>query len=119
MQLHPFGMSTDRTEESDEKDVPQQQFSIRSLWQISENWQFDTTLRYVDRIAGVEIANKEKIDYYLTFDFRIAWQAHELIELSFVGQNMFGKHREFRASAVDTQATDVEPSLFVKANLHF
>ncbi|NOR70513.1 MAG: TonB-dependent receptor [Methylomarinum sp.] len=117
MQLHYSAKSTDTTEELDEGDTPHHQFTARSNWQVFENWQFDTAVRYVDMVRTG--TSKEAVDSYVTIDLRVAWQAHESVELSVIGQNLLGKHREFRGSTVDIQATDVEPSLFVKADLRF
>jgi len=117
VQLHLREGSTDKTEEEDEGDTPHHQATIRSLWQITQDWQFDTTLRYVDMIK--EGANKEVIDSYVAVDLRLAWQAYKALEISFVGQNLFDSHREFRGSTVETQATDVEPSLFFQAKIQY
>lgn len=119
MQLHLKPGSTDITEEGDEDDTPHHQFSIRSLWQINQDWQFDTTLRYVDKVLASPAAGKPAVDDYITLDVRLAWQVHEHVELSMVGQNLFGDHLEFRGSTVDTQATEVEPSVFMQADFRF
>jgi len=115
MQLHLRNGSVDQTEEFDEGDTPHHQTTIRSLWQVSENWQLDTAMRYVDMIEGGR--NKESVDSYVAVDIRLAWQVYEALEVSFIGQNLFDDHREFRGSTVDTQATDVEPSLFFQAKI--
>lgn len=117
MQLHPSAKSNDVTEEADEGDTPHHQFIIRSNLQVFENWQLDTAVRYVDMVRAA--TNKEAVDAYVTLDMRVAWQAHESVDLSVIGQNLLGKHREFRGSTVDTQATDVEPSVFFQADFHF
>jgi len=121
MQLHLSESSSDTTEEADEGDTPHHQFSLRSLWQVSEQWQLDTTLRYVDMVRAVKgrIDDKDPIKSYLTVDCRVAWQLDPSVQLSVVGQNLLGNHREFRESTVDTQSTDVEPSVFFKADFHF
>lgn len=119
MQLHLTDISTNTIEETDEDDTPHHQFTIRTLWQVTEKWQFDTTLRYVDRIKESKVSGKEAVDSYITFDLRVAWQAHESVELSLVGQNLLGDHREFRGSAVDTQATDVEPGVYFKVDFRY
>ena len=94
---------------------PHHQATVRSLWQVSSDWQLDSALRYVDRVEST--SNKDGVDSYITLDLRIAWQAYEMMTLSLVGQNLLGKHREFRGSTVETQATDVEPSLFFQVDL--
>ncbi len=117
IQLHLSSKSTDLTEEQDEGDTPHHQFSFSSFWQVTQNLQLDTTLRYVDMIKGGR--EKQPVDSYTTMDCRVSWQAHELLELSVIGQNLFGKHREFRGSTIDTQATDVELSVYFKADFRY
>ena len=119
LQLHRKATSVDTTEEGDEGDTPHHQFTIRSLWQVAKGWQFDTTLRYVDKVKASLGAGKEAVDDYMTIDLRLAWQVHKNVELSVIGQNLLGDHREFRGSTVDTQATDVEPSVFMQADFRF
>ncbi|NOQ36488.1 MAG: TonB-dependent receptor [Methylococcaceae bacterium] len=119
MQIHKSSDSSDITEEQDEGDTPHHQASLRSLWQPHPDWQVDTTLRYVDMIKEIPFTNKPAVKSYIMLDLRLAWQFNENLELSLIGQNLLGKHREFRGSTVDTQATDVEPSVFFKADFHF
>lgn len=118
IQLHLKPGSTDRTEEGDEGDTPQHQFDIRSFWQVTEQWQLDTSIRYVDRVKASNSAEKPHVEAYVTIDLRIAWQALDQLELSIIGQNLLGKHREFRGSTIDTQATDVEPSIYFQADFN-
>jgi len=118
IQLHKDASSTDTTEEVDEGDTPHHQFNIRSLWQVSESWQLDAAVRYVGLVRGASELSKDAVDPYVTVDLRVAWQAHQSIELSVIGQNLLGKHREFRGSTVETQATDVEPSVYFQMDFH-
>ena len=117
MQLHSSEKSSDTTEEADEGDTPHHQFSISSHWQVFESWQLDSTVRYVDMVR--EAVSKDAVDSYVTIDLRVAWQVHESVDLSLIGQNLLGKHREFRGSTIDTQATDVEPSVFFQADFNY
>lgn len=121
MQLHPTPESGDTTEEADEGDTPHHQSTLRSMWQVDEDWQFDVVLRYVDEIKAINQPKirKEGINEYFTMDMRLAWEAHESVDLSLVGQNLFGNHREFRGSTVDTLPTDVEPSVYLQADFRF
>lgn len=119
LQLHLKQGSIDTTEEGDEGDSPQHQFTFRSLWQISKEWQLDGALRYVDMVKASKSTKKDSVDSYFTIDMRMAWQVNKVVELSLIGQNLLGKHREFRGSTIDTQATDVEPSIFFQADFHY
>ena len=119
IQLHPRSASNDNTEEADEGDTPHHQFTLRSFWQVSDNWQIDSSLRYVDLVRAAPETLKEAVDSYFTIDTRIAWKVDKTVELSIIGRNLLGSHREFRGSTIETQATDVEPSVFFKADLQF
>ena len=120
VQLHnPAGSTLSLMEDRYEAQTPHHQFTVQSFWQVSENWQWDTTLRYVDMIKTSTL-NVDTVGSYITMDMRVAWQTHDdTIELAVIGQNLWGSHREFRSSTVDLQATDVEPSVFFKADFHF
>ncbi len=119
MQLHLAEHSTDRSEEGDEGDTPHHQFNLQSYWQINEDWQFDGVLKYVDMVRQTAFSNKESVGAYFAVDLRLAWQPYDELELAVVGQNLAGKHREFRGSTVDTQATDVETGVYFKADLRY
>lgn len=61
---------------------------LHSMLDLPGNFQFDLTVRYLDRLK------KPKIPDYFTFDSRIAWTYHHL-EISVVGQNLWeARHRE-------------------------
>ncbi len=119
IQLHLEPSSVDTTEEGDEGDTPHHQASLRSLWQVTEDFQFDGVLRYVDKVRENKLGRKPGVPAYITMDLRLAWQANQALNLAVVGQNLFGKHREFRGSSVEIQATDVETSLYFMATVEY
>lgn len=112
LQLHVDNGSTDVTEEGDENDSPHHQFALTSELNLTETLEFDTTIRFVDSIP--KTAQKSDVDAYVTMDLRLGWQPVKSLDISLVGLNLFGNHREFRGSTVVTQPTDVEPSIFVR-----
>jgi iron complex outermembrane receptor protein len=75
---------------------PRHQFSIRSLFDITEQIDFDLWLRYVGRLPELNI------DDYVTIDARLAWRPVKNLELSVVGQNLFEEgHAEFSTLEVE------------------
>lgn len=109
LQLHTEGYSNDTiTEDGAEDDIPNHQFSIRSMMDLPGNLEFDTWIRYVDSVPSVNV------DSYITLDARLGWNLTEKIELSIVGRNLLeNRHKEYGSSAIiNTQVTGIERSVF-------
>jgi iron complex outermembrane receptor protein len=71
---------------------PDVQFSVRSLFNISDNIEFDTGLRYVDSLPN------PAVPHYVEADARLAWRPTPTLEVSLVGKNLLHKrHAEFGA----------------------
>jgi len=83
MQLHRTSFSTATTAEAAEGESPEQQVSLRSSFDITNNLFFDTWVRYVDELPD------QHMNAYITLDTRLAWKPVKGIELSIVGQNHF------------------------------
>jgi len=107
--------------ELDKISPPQQQWSLRSSWDLPEHLELDLWLRYVDRIqAG--IPQPVRIDDYLTLDARLGWRPHPALDLSLVGQNLLdGAHPEFLMESGYQQRTLVEVprGFYLKLNWRF
>ncbi len=75
---------------------PQQQYSIRSLMDISSNITFDMWAYFVDELPNSSRANNHPIPDYFSFNARLAWRPVEALELSLTGQNLLqDRHTEF------------------------
>ncbi len=75
---------------------PRNQFSVRSLFDITKQLEFDLWLRYVGSLPEINV------NHYTTIDARLAWRPIENIELSVVGQNLFEKgHPEYYSLEVE------------------
>lgn len=89
---------------------PHFMFGLRSSVDLTDDIEFDTMLRYVDRLEGIDAAE------YAELDLRIGWQASEQLRLSLSGQNLLhDSHSEFRENLVSLAPIDVERSIFLKA----
>jgi iron complex outermembrane receptor protein len=75
---------------------PRNQVYLRSSLDLPANVAFDTTFRYVDMSASLNVPS------YLVMDLRLAWRPVEQLELSVVGQNLLDDgHAEARGSTVE------------------
>ncbi|HXT10807.1 MAG TPA: TonB-dependent receptor [Candidatus Angelobacter sp.] len=71
---------------------PQNQFSLRSSMDLPQNIQFDTTLRWVDRLYNNNGATVGTVPSYFELDARLAWRPVKSLELAIVGQNLLHDH---------------------------
>jgi iron complex outermembrane receptor protein len=116
MHLRPDPDSGDTGEEDDEGDTPEHQIALRAQWDPRPDWELDTTVRFVDEtmrpVSGRPTQGGER---YWNLDLRLGWQPSSELSLSLVARNLLDDHREFRAATIETEATKVEPSVFLQA----
>ena len=81
-----------------EKQSPQNNFYIRSSFDLPHNVDFDLILRYVDQLPGYSTtllgatSVNAGVKSYLTLDARLAWRATKNLEIAVIGQNLFDSH---------------------------
>jgi len=100
---------------------PEHNFSIRSLYNISEKLEFDTALYYVSDLDNAREVDGSitPIDAYLKWDMRLGWRPLEGLELSLVGLNLLESgNQEFINSRFDP-ASQVGRSYYGKATWRF
>ncbi len=86
---------------------PNHQVSVRSQFDLADDWDFDIWARYVSALP------ERGVDAYFTFDTRLAWRPTDGVELSIVGQNLIaGHHLEFTPELVDTTPTEIQRSVY-------
>lgn len=108
------GVSIDSLIKSVRKNNPNHQFSLRSLMDLPGNLEFDTWLRYVDKLLNPNIGS------YVTLDARLGWRLRDNFEVSIVGQNLLDNHHpEFVPELIDTSFTEVERSFYGKITWYF
>jgi hypothetical protein len=101
--------------EAGEGQSPQQQFDVRSMWNIRDDLSLDTTLYYVDSLPDFEVKP------YFRLDMNLGWKITNGLQFNLVGQNLLsGPHREF-ISPTDpfTPATRIEPSVYGELTCRF
>lgn len=88
---------------------PSYQVNIRSLMNLSPNWEFDTSFRYVDKLQETSVKG------YFNFDARLAWKPTSNWELSIVGQNLLQNHHdEAVATFFPTQNSEIERGVYAR-----
>jgi iron complex outermembrane receptor protein len=93
---------------------PEQQFSLRSSWNVNPTWQWDVWLRAV---SATEIP---AIPAYATLDTRLSWKARPDLEISLVGQNLLDPaHPEHYSRFLQSLPSEVERGVYLKMDLKF
>jgi iron complex outermembrane receptor protein len=94
---------------------PSHSATLRSLLELNKRVRFDTAVRFVDDLEGVDI------DSYVAFDARLAWRASERLEVSVTGRNLSNHdHFEFGVDqSFATVPTAVERSVFATISAKF
>jgi iron complex outermembrane receptor protein len=80
---------------------------------LPHHLELDLGFRYVDSLPNRDVPS------YTTIDARLGWRPTPHWEFSIAGQNLFGKHKEFAPSYIQTQTTEVETSVFGKVTFRF
>lgn len=69
------------------------QVRFASHWDLSDDWQFDLDLRYVDNLPALNVPS------YITMDMRLAWLPRKKLEFAVIGRNLLdSRHWEFAES---------------------
>lgn len=93
---------------------------MASLWtslDLTNRVTLDAALRYV---GSVEVFGFDPVDSYVELDARLGWKPRAGLEFSLVGQNLLdSRHAEFAPDFIQTQATEVERSVYGKVNWQF
>ena len=90
---------------------PNNQFYLRSAWDLRKDLEFDLIARYVDSLPAADAfgAGIPSIPSYITMDLRLAWRPREHLELAVVGQNLLQEqHREFPGNVTPSPVLSTE-----------
>jgi iron complex outermembrane receptor protein len=94
-------------------DTPKHMFQVRSLLNLTKNWDFDNTIYYAHRLPDGNIPSRVRLDS------RIAWRATESMEFSVVGQNLLRPRRLEFGDSFAVVGTQVERSVYGKMTWRF
>jgi len=87
---------------------------LRSLLNVSNSVQFDSTLRRVGSLSYGDV------DAYTELDVRLAYKPFKNTEFALIGQNLLdAAHQEFSPNLFGLPATQIERSLFGKVTVTF
>jgi iron complex outermembrane recepter protein len=104
----PEGIETESGED------PTYQFSIRSLMNLTDTIEFDTTFRFVDRLVGLDV------DSYTNLDVRLGWRPTSKLEFSMVGHNLIeSRHTEFKPEFIQSAVSQIQRGMFGKVTWRF
>lgn len=94
---------------------PQQQASLRSIWDVTRDVRFDATVRFVDALPAFDV------DAYTQLDARLAWKPTDSLELAVVGRNLLrSDQREFGSENLFlARTTRAERGAFVTLSARF
>jgi iron complex outermembrane receptor protein len=93
---------------------PTHQLSLRSSFDLGEDWELDFWGRYVSELE------ERGVDPYFTFDVRLGWRPMDGVEFAIVGQNLASDDQlEFTPELVDTTPTEVQRSVYGKVTVNF
>ena len=102
------------TELAVEGNSPRHRSQLRSQWDLSKNWQFDSSAYYVGRLVS------QNIPSYTRLDARLGWRPRPSLELDFVVQNILKRrHLEFISEERILPPTEIGRSAYAKITWHF
>jgi len=114
MDLRRKAGSRDPVSEQAEGAIPHHQAALFSSMDLLPNVEFDSNLRFVDKLASLQIPA------YWELDLRLGWRPRKNLELSLVGQNLLHDHHpEFDRSFVNNPRTEVERSVYGRITWRF
>jgi iron complex outermembrane receptor protein len=101
---------------------PEHQITLRSLMDLSKEWEADLWIYYVDELPVSSIGAQllgTTIDSYTSLNARIGWKPSDDLDISLVGLNLQDdKHSEF-VSEYFIPMVEVERSVYLKVTWDF
>jgi iron complex outermembrane receptor protein len=97
--------------EGQERKIPTQQVVLRSSYDFSKRASLDLQVRYVDQI--------ESVPAYVTADMRLLYRLTDRLDISLVGQNLFGDQHLEQAGQPVTTTTAVPRGVYGKITWRF
>ena len=93
---------------------PPNQAKLKSSWDVGMDWQFDLTLRYVDRLA------RGSVPSYTMMDLRLAWKPSKHFEAALIGRDLLDNHHpEWRQGVYWWPANEVPRSIYAQTTWRY
>jgi iron complex outermembrane receptor protein len=103
--------------------TPRHQIGLRSSIDVSEQWQLNGWLRYVDPIEcrrSLDLLQKAiSLDSYFLFDLNLVWKPTKDLEFMLAGQNLFNSSQLEYISEIMTPPTEIERGFYGKVTWRF
>jgi iron complex outermembrane recepter protein len=95
---------------------PNHQLRITSGWDLNQDWELDSSVRYVDSIGPAGGA----VDDYISVDLRLAWRPRKNWEIAVIGQNLVDSyHTESRSSQQSPPQGEIPRGVFGRVTASF
>lgn len=98
--------------------TPRHQIGFRTSIALSEQWQFNTWLRYIDPIkcrSSIDLLQVPlPIDNYYLLDMNLSWKPRKDLEITLVGQNLLDSSQLQYIAELNTPATETKRSVYGK-----
>lgn len=100
---------------------PEHSFSVRSLYNITDSLEFDTSVYYVSSLDGAREVDGTvtPIDDYIKWDVRFGWYPLDGLELSLVGLNLLESGQQQFVNSRFFPASEIGRSYYGKATWRF
>ena len=103
--------------------TPRHQLGLRSSIDLSDQWQVNGWLRYVDPIecrSSLDLLQKAiPLDSYFLFDLNLVWKPTKDLEFMLAGQNLFNARQLEYISETMTPPTEIERGVYGKITWRF
>jgi iron complex outermembrane receptor protein len=114
MDIRKNSGSLDPTPDLPNGSSPRHEWYVRSSIDLPKHFEDDTTLRFVDRLPGLNIPS------YYSLDAHLGWRPVPQFELSIGGQNLLdNKHLEFIPDFINTAPTQVKRTVYGSLTFRF
>jgi iron complex outermembrane receptor protein len=114
MNIRKNANSLDPTNDSPNGSSPRHQWYVRSSIDLPKHFEHDTTLRFVDHLASLNIPS------YYSLDVHLGWRPIPQVEFSIGGQNLLdNQHLEFIPDFINTAPTEVKRTVYGSMTFKF
>ena len=114
MDIHKDANSADPTADLPNGVSPRHQWYLRSSLDLPRHFEHDTTLRFVDHLAAINLP------HYYSLDSHLGWRPVPALEFSIGGENLLdNQHLEFLPDFINTTPTVVKRSVYGRITFKF
>lgn len=99
---------------------PQQQFFLRSSFDLPRNIELDGALRWVDRLTINNGGTPATVPSYFELDSRLAWHPTRWLELAIIGQNLLhARHVEYGVPGGTPNQEEILRAVYGKVSIRW